>query len=224
MTDAGLFRCGLLTGALSKRIRQAGGGMNLPRIFLPSAMFRGTSAVPCGSLALRLARGHLPSEDEGVSRVRTSCLPWCLFLGWFAVLAACASSSDMQVLDFEAGRNHAAVQGKRSAARRSDRRSTLRELRESVTAHPTKKLEGSGSRGRSRYGCFRLRVCRCYRGAVTLVDGRRPTEPRRARLKRSAAYRMRSRRTGVRLQPTQNPGNHFQRRGDYPVQRGNSIP
>ena len=31
--------------------------------------------------------------------MRTSCLPWCLFLGWFAVLAACASSSDMQVLD-----------------------------------------------------------------------------------------------------------------------------
>lgn len=31
--------------------------------------------------------------------MRTSCLPWSLFLGWFAVLAACASTSSMQVLD-----------------------------------------------------------------------------------------------------------------------------
>lgn len=31
--------------------------------------------------------------------MRTSCLPWSLFLGWFAALAACASSSGMQVLD-----------------------------------------------------------------------------------------------------------------------------
>ena len=31
--------------------------------------------------------------------MRTSCLPWSLFLVWFSVLAACASSNGMQVLD-----------------------------------------------------------------------------------------------------------------------------